>query len=43
MLFGFSPVGKMIPIYQSSDKFCWKYELQRELSVVWNTGGKRLE
>ena len=40
MLFSFSPVRIMIPVYQSSDEFYWKYELQLELSVLWDTDEK---
>jgi len=30
----------MVPACQSLDEFYWKYRLQRELSVLWDAGGK---
>ena len=40
MLFGLSPIRIMVHAYRSSDEFYWKCGLQRELSVLWDTGGK---
>jgi len=40
MLFGLSSIQIMAPAYQNSDEFYWKCRLQRELSVLWDAGGK---
>ena len=42
MLFGLSSIRIMVPAYRSSDEFYWKCGLQRELSVVWNSGWEGL-
>ena len=43
MLFGHSPIRIKVTVYRSSDVFYWKYGLQCELPVVWDTGGDQLE